>query len=112
MKKHHIGFGVAISLVCVAIGLVTIKAQANNPSQVEVSDNNQHQLPDEMNPKLNWVEHKLDVVEQKIKDDAIEVISVAKEEVAEEAETIHAIAMRDNKSQAKPIYDYTTGTSN
>jgi zinc transporter len=55
---------------------------------------------------------KIEVEEQKVKDVASEAIGEIKEEVAEEKQTIHAIAFKNNKSEAKPIYDYTTGTSN
>jgi hypothetical protein len=101
------------TLVCAGLGLAVKQVEASiGQSHVEVSANNPHFLPDELNPKLNWVEQKLEAGEQKAKDVASEAIGEIKEEVAEEAQTIHAIAFKDNKSEAKPIYDYTTGTSN
>jgi hypothetical protein len=104
---------VILAVVCVGMGMAVRSVEANiGQPAVEVSANNPHYLPDELNPKLNWVEQKLEVGELKAKDVASEAIGEIKEEVAEEAQTIHAIAFKDNKSEAKPIYDYTTGTSN
>jgi hypothetical protein len=98
-NKPVISF-VIFSSVCIGLDMAVIRTQANSQIQVEISSHNPHHLPNEFNPNLNWVEHKA------------KVISAAKEGVAEEGETMHAIAMRGNKSLSGPIYDYTTGTSN
>ena len=117
MPKEFIKNKPVISLaifvgVCVGLGMVVTRVQANIQTQAEVLNQNPHQLPDEFNPKLHWVEQKILVDEKQVKDDASETINLAKEEPADEQETIHAIAMKGNNSLAKPIYDYTTGTSN
>lgn len=94
--------------VCIAIGLAVTQVQANISDSSVATENNPHHLPNEFNPKMQRIEEKLQIVKLEIKDGLSEV----KEGITQELDSIHSVAFKDNKINSKPVYDYTTGTSN
>jgi hypothetical protein len=69
--------------------------------QVKPSLNNPHRIPDHMDPKSQALSREIQSIKYEVKEGLIEV-----------EETIHSIAFRENRDQASPILDYSTGTSN
>ena len=90
-----------ICFVCTGIGLVVTQVQANIQEQESIALNNPHHIPDALNPKLQRLEEKAQFIKEEIK-----------EEISEATETIHSLAFKENKASPRPIYDYTTGSSN
>jgi len=105
-RKPRISF-IAIGAVCVGIGLAVTQVQANISDSSVATENNPHHLPNEFNPKMQRIEEKLQIVKFEIKAPGEE-----NEVMAQELDTIHSVAFKDSKINAKPVYDYTTGTSN
>jgi len=94
------------------LGVAVTQVQANIPSPTMSGANNPHRIPDDLNPKLDWEEHQIIATEIVSQSDLINESGDVIENMGDENDTIHAIAMKDNKSFSKPIYDFTTGTSN
>jgi hypothetical protein len=95
-----------------ALGVIVTQVQANIQRSSELEKNNPHLLPDDLNPKLHWEEQKLIVSTNANQTDLVNKSNDVADNTMEESSTIHSIAMKDNKSTPKPVYDYTTGTSN
>ena len=106
-RKPRLSF-IAIGAVCVGIGLAVTQVQANISDSSVATENNPHHLPNEFNPKMQRIEEKLQLVRLEIQ----ATLGDVKEGVAQELDTIHSIAFKDSKINAKPVFDYTTGTSN
>ena len=95
--------------VCIGASLVVTQVQANIQSQSEISQRNPHQIPGDLSPKSSLLESILDPIRLEAKD----LLEEVKEEAfTKDSETIHEVAFKDNRAHSKPIYDYTTGTSN
>lgn len=95
--------------VCIGASLVVTQVQANIQSQSEISQRNPHQIPGNLIPKSSILESVLD----RIRLEARDLLEEVKEETyIKNSETIHEVAFKDNHAHSKPIYDYTTGTSN
>ena len=99
-RKPHFSF-VVIAAICVGISFAVTQVQATISDNVASPENNPHHLPNEFNPRIKMIEEKIQAVKVK-----------AIEEVGQELNTIHSLALENNKSTSKPVYDYTTGTSN
>jgi predicted PurR-regulated permease PerM len=112
IKKRPLSSFALLTTACLALGVVVTQVQANIPSSAENIANNAHQIPDELNPKLNWKEHRLTTAGKIDQGDLLVKPEDTVENEGDQVDTIHSIAMKDNKSFSKPIYDYTTGTSN
>ena len=106
-SKPRLSF-VVLTALCVGIGVVATQVQANIQDQSEIALSNPHQIPDELNPRFRRLEDRLDVVKQEIKD----LLGATKEVQADEAETVHSLALKGSAGSPAPVYDYTTGTSN
>jgi len=95
--------------VCIGASLAVTQVQANIQSPSEISQRNPHQIPAELISNSDLVESLLEPIRLEAKD----LLEEAKEEVfTKDGETIHELALKDNHDHSKPIYDYTTGTSN
>ena len=106
-RKPHLSF-IVIGALFIGIGLAVTQVQANISDSSVAAENNPHHLPNEFNPKMQRIEEKLQLVKLEIKGALGEV----KEEMTQELDSIHSIAFKDSKINSKPVYDYTTGTSN
>jgi len=106
--RPRVSFSI-LATVCMGACLAVTQVQANIHSQTEITQINPHQIPADLNPKSSFVESVLDPIRLEAKD----LLEEAKEEILiKEGETIHEVAFKDNHAHSKPIYDYTTGTSN
>jgi len=95
--------------VCIGASLAVTQVQANIQSQSEISQRNPHQIPGDLSPKSSLLESILDPIRLEAKD----LLEEVKEEAfTKDGETIHEVAFKDSHAHSKPIYDYTTGTSN
>jgi hypothetical protein len=95
--------------VCIGASLAVTQVQANIQIQSEISQRNPHQIPGDLSPKSSLLESILDPIRLEAKD----LLEEVKEEAfTKDSETIHEVAFKDNHAHSKPIYDYTTGTSN
>jgi signal recognition particle subunit SEC65 len=110
-KRPVISFSL-LATVSLALGVVVTQVQANIQSSSVLEKNNPHLLPDNLNPKLHWEEQKMIVSKNANQNDLFNESNDVADNAMEESSTIHSIAMKDNKSTPKPVYDYTTGTSN
>jgi hypothetical protein len=107
-NKPRISFSI-LAGVCIGASLVVTQVQANIQSQSEISQRNPHQIPGDLSPKSSLLESILDPIRLEAKD----LLDEVKEEAfTKEGETIHEVAFKDSHAYSKPIYDYTTGTSN
>jgi hypothetical protein len=106
-RRPHLSF-IALGAVCIGIGLVVTQVQANISESAVKAENNPHHLPDEFNPNFQRLEDKLREVKLEVK----EAPEIAKEEVTQDPETLHSLALKGNTASTKVTYDYTTGTSN
>ena len=107
-NRPRISFSI-LAAVCIGTSLAVTQVQANIQSQTEVAQRNPHQIPTDLNSKSSFIESVLDPIRLEAKD----LLEGAKEEAfTKDGETIHEVAFKDNHSHSKPIYDYTTGTSN
>ena len=107
-KRPRISFSI-LAGVCIGASLVVTQVQANIQSQSEISQRNPHQIPGDLSPKSSLLESILDPIRLEAKD----LLEEVKEEAfTKDSETIHEVAFKDNRAHSKPIYDYTTGTSN
>jgi len=106
--RPRVSFSI-LATVCMGASLAVTQVQANIHSQTEITQINPHQIPADLNPKSSFMESILDPIRLEAKD----LLEEAKEEtLIKEGETIHEVAFKDNLAHSKPIYDYTTGTSN
>jgi len=107
-NRPGISFSI-LAAVCIGASLAVTQVQANIHSQTEIAQRNVHQIPGNLSPKSSLLESILDPIRLEAKD----LLEEVKEEgVTKDGETIHEIAFKDNHAHSKPIYDYTTGTSN
>ena len=106
-SKPRLSF-VVLTVLCFGIGVAATQVQANIQDQSEIALNNPHQIPDELNPRFRRLEDRMDSLKQEFKD----LLGKTKEELADESETIHSLALKGSAGSPAPIYDYTTGTSN
>ena len=107
-NKPCISFSI-LAAACIGASLAVTQVQANIQSQTEIAQRNPHQIPSDLNPKSSLLESILDPIRLEAKD----LLEEVKEEgVTKDGETIHEVAFKDNHAHSKPIYDYTTGTSN
>ncbi len=107
-NRPRISFSI-LAGVCIGASLAVTQVQANIQSQPEISQRNPHQIPSNLSPKLGLIESILDPIRLEAKD----LLEEAKEGTfAKDEETIHEVAFKDTREHSKPIYDYTTGTSN
>ena len=93
-----------LMLVLLVFGSVAIAAtniQLGGDDAVRANPNNPHQIPANLDPKSESLSKEIRLIKYEVR-----------EEVLEESDSVHEIAMRDFHGQAKPILDYTTGTSN
>ena len=93
-----------LMLVLLVFGSVAIAAtniQLGGDDAVRANPNNPHQIPANLDPKSETLSEEIRLIKYEVR-----------EEVLEESDSVHEIAMRDFHGQAKPILDYTTGTSN
>ena len=111
IKKRPLTSFALLTTVCLMLGVAVTQVQANIPSLTSEA-NNPHRIPDDLNPKLDWAEHQIIATEINGQRDLLVKPEDTVENEGDQVDTIHAIAMKDNKSFSKPIYDYTTGTSN
>jgi len=107
-NRPRISFSI-LAAVCIGASLAVTQVQANIQSQSEISQRNPHQIPSDLSPKLSFVEGILDPIRLKAKDLLGEVKEGA---FVKDGETIHEVAFKDSNEHSRPIYDYTTGTSN
>ena len=107
-NKPRISFSI-LAGACIGASLVVTQVQANIQSQSENSQSNSHHIPGNLSPKSSLLESILDPIRLEAKD----LLEEVKEEAfTKDSETIHEVAFKDNHAHSKPIYDYTTGTSN
>ena len=107
-NRPRISFSI-LAGVCIGASLAVTQVQANIQSQSETSQRNPHHIPSDLSPKPSLLESILDPIRLEAKN----LLEEAKEEAfTNDIETIHEIAFKDNHAYSKPIYDYTTGTSN
>ena len=107
-NRRLISFSI-LAGVCIGASLVVTQVQANIQSQSEISQRNPHQIPGDLSPKSSLLESILDPIRLEARD----LLEEVKEEAfTKDSETIHEVAFKDNRAHSKPIYDYTTGTSN
>ena len=107
-NRPRISFSI-LAAVCVGTSLAVTQVQANIHGQAEISQRNPHQIPSDLSPKPSLFESVLDPIRLEAKD----LLEDVKEEaLTKDNETIHEVAFKDNHAHSKPIYDYTTGTSN
>ena len=99
---------VVFCTACIGIGLVVTQVQANISESAVKAENNPHHLPDEFNPKFQRLEDKIPEVKLEVK----AALEIAKEDVTQDVETLHSLALKSNTASTKVTYDYTTGTSN
>jgi hypothetical protein len=69
--------------------------------QAKASASNPHRIPESMDPKSESLSEEIRSIKYEVQ-----------EGVVESTETVHSLAMHDSHSQAQPVLDYTTGTSN
>ena len=112
IKKRPLTSFALLTTVCLTLGVAVTQVQANIRNSTTSGANNPHRIPDDLNPKLDWVEHQIIATEINAQRDLLVKPEDTVENEGDQVDTIHAIAMKDNKSFSKPIYDYTTGTSN
>lgn len=112
IQKRPVTSVALLVTVCLSLGMVVTQVQATIDSSVVAETNNPHLIPDDLNPKLHWLEHTTISAEILGQVDLIARVDNASENISEEADTIHAIAMKNNKRLPEPTYDYTTGTAN
>lgn len=107
-NRPRVSFSI-LAGVCIGASLVVTQVQANIQSQSEIFQRNPHQIPGDLSPKSSILESILDPIRLEAKD----LLEEVKEEAyTKDGETIHEVAFKDNHAHSKPIYDYTTGTSN
>jgi hypothetical protein len=107
-NRPRISFSI-LAAVCVGASLAVTQVQANIQSKAEISQRNPHQIPGDLNPQSSLLESILDPIRLEAKD----LLEEVKEEAfMKDGATIHEVAFKDNQAYSKPIYDYTTGTSN
>lgn len=95
--------------VCIGASLAVTQVQANIQSQSDIAQRNPHHIPGDLSPMSSLLESILDPIRLEAKD----LLEEVKEELhTKDSETIHEVAFKDNHAHYKPIYDYTTGTSN
>jgi hypothetical protein len=99
---------IAIALVCLGIGLAVTQVKANISNAANVISDNPHRLPDEFNPRFKRVEDQPSWQKLEVKESLRERVG----QIAEESQTFHSVAFKDRQLNTKPVYDYTTGTSN
>jgi len=105
-RRPHFCF-IMIAASCLGIGLAVTQVQANIPD-ASTESNNPHHLPNEFNPKLQTLDEKIEIATLEAK----KVLGMTQEGVSQELETIHSIAFKGVTVSSKPVFDYTTGTSN
>ena len=105
-RRPHFCF-IMIAVSCFGIGLAVTRAQANIPD-ASTEANNPHHLPNEFNPKLQTLDEKIQVITL----EARKALGMVKDGVPHEVETMHSIAFKGVAVSSKPVFDYTTGTSN
>ena len=88
-------------LVFGSVAIAGRKIQLGGNDSVKFNSKNPHQIPESMDPKSETLSEEIRLIKYEVR-----------EEVLEESDSVHEIAMRDFHGQAKPILDYTTGTSN
>ena len=107
-NRPRISFSI-LAAVCIGASLAVTHVQANIQSQSEISQRNPHHIPGDLSPKSSLLESILYPIRLEAKD----LLEEVKEEAfTKDSETIHEVAFKDNHTHSKPIYDYTTGTSN
>ena len=107
-NRPRISFSI-LAGVCIGASLAVTQVQANIQSQPEISQRNPHQIPGDLSPKISLIGNILDPIRLEAKD----LLGDLKEEAfTKDEETIHEVAFKDAREHSKPIYDYTTGTSN
>lgn len=106
-NKPRLSFGF-VCIFGIAVGIVVTQVQANIEERVEIDKNNPHHIPDDLNPKLRRIEGKVELLGKR----ALVHTSDAVESLEENVETVHSLVFKESTSYTKPIYDYTTGTSN
>lgn len=111
IQKKPLTSIVLVTVVCFMLGLVVTQVQASMQSSIELSVNNQHLIPNDFNPKLHWEEQKIFASETS-QEDLMGLSNESFDKSSENIDTIHSVAMKNNKSVSQPVYDFTTGTSN
>jgi len=107
-NRPRISFSI-LAGVCIGASLAVTQVQANIQSQSDIAQRNPHHIPGDLSPKSSLLESILDPIRLEAKD----LLEEVKEEAfMKDGETIHEVALKDNHEHSKPIYDYTTGTSN
>jgi hypothetical protein len=88
-------------LICGSAAVANTNIHWGMSDQVSAGPNNPHYIPDHMDPKSSSLAEEIRLIKVEIAEEVVEV-----------SDTVHSIAFRDQRSQAQPTYDYTTGTSN
>ena len=107
-NRPRISFSI-LAGACIGASLAVTQVQANIQSQSDIAQKNPHHIPGDLSPKSSPLESILDPMRLEMKDLMKEVKEKA---FTKDSETIHEVAFKDNHAHSKPIYDYTTGTSN
>ena len=107
-NRPRISFSI-LAAVCIGASLAVTHVQANIQSQSEISQRNPHHIPGDQSSSSSLLESILDPIRLEAKD----LLEEVKEEAfTKDSETIHEFAFKGNHAHSKPIYDFTTGTSN